>query len=179
FGGEESYGYLGSDAIRDKDANGAAVMFAEVAAYAKSVGKTLPELMDYIYSEFGYYLELGKSLTLEGADGAAKIQALANSYASNPPDVVDGSPVLRVRDFSKQDLFDQEGDLIPKEKMLFVDLEDGRSFAVRPSGTEPKIKFYLFGRAAPGGGLDEAKQAVGDGLAGLWKWIEADAATRA
>ncbi|WAC18364.1 phospho-sugar mutase [Luteolibacter sp. SL250] len=179
FGGEESYGYLGSDAIRDKDANGAAVMFAEVAAYAKSVGKTLPELMDDIYSEFGYYLELGKSLTLEGADGAAKIQALANSYASNPPEVVDGSAVLRVRDFSKQDLFDQEGDLIPKEKMLFVDLEDGRSFAVRPSGTEPKIKFYLFGKAAPGGDLGATKQAVGDGLAGLWKWIEADAATRA
>ncbi|MBX3742661.1 MAG: phospho-sugar mutase [Akkermansiaceae bacterium] len=178
FGGEESYGYLGSDAIRDKDANGAAVMFAEVAAYAKSVGKTLPELMDDIYSEFGYHLEIGKSLTLEGADGAAKIQSLANSYASNPPEVVDGSPVLRVRDFSKQDLYDQEGDLIPKEKMLFVDLEDGRSFAVRPSGTEPKIKFYLFGKAAPGGDLDVAKQAVGDGLAGLWKWIEADAATR-
>lgn len=178
FGGEESYGYLGSDAIRDKDANGAAVMFAEVAAYAKSVGKTLPELMDAIYTEFGYHLELGKSLTLEGADGAAKIQALANSYAENPPEVVDGSPVLRVRDFAKQDLYDQEGDLIPKEKMLFVDLEDGRSFAVRPSGTEPKIKFYLFGKALPGGDLAETKRSVGDGLTGLWKWIESDAATR-
>ncbi len=178
FGGEESYGYLGSDAIRDKDANGAAVMFAEVAAYAKSVGKTLPELMDNIYTEYGYHLELGKSLTLEGADGAAKIQALANSYAENPPEVVDGSSVLRVRDFAKQDLYDQEGDLIPKEKMLFVDLEDGRSFAVRPSGTEPKIKFYLFGKAAPGGDLATAKNEVRDGLASLWQWIEADAATR-
>lgn len=179
FGGEESYGYLGSDAIRDKDANGAAVMFAEVAAYAKSIGKTLPELMDDIYSEFGYYSELGKSLTLEGADGAAKIQQLANSYASNPPDVVDGSSVVRVRDFSKDDLFDQEGDLVPKEKMLFVDLEDGRSFAVRPSGTEPKIKFYLFGKALPGGDLEATKTAVQNGLASLWQWIEADAATRA
>jgi len=178
FGGEASYGYLGSDAIRDKDANGAAVMFAEVAAYAKSVGKTLPELMDNIYTEYGYHLELGKSLTLEGADGAAKIQALANSYAENPPEVVDGSSVLRVRDFAKQDLYDQEGDLIPKEKMLFVDLEDGRSFAVRPSGTEPKIKFYLFGKAAPGGDLATAKNEVRDGLASLWQWIEADAATR-
>ncbi|HVJ45275.1 MAG TPA: phospho-sugar mutase, partial [Luteolibacter sp.] len=178
FGGEESYGYLGSDAIRDKDANGAAVMFAEVAAYAKSVGKTLPELMDDVYTEYGYHLEVGKSLTLEGADGAAKIQALANSYASNPPEVVDGSPVLRVRDFAKQDLYDQEGDLIPKEKMLFVDLEDGRSFAVRPSGTEPKIKFYLFGKAAPGGDLAATKKQVTDGLASLWRWIEADAATR-
>jgi phosphoglucomutase len=178
FGGEESYGYLGSDAIRDKDANGATLIFAEVAAYAKSIGKTLPELLDDIYAEFGYYLELGKSLVMEGADGAAKIQALANSYAENPPSEVDGSAVLRVRDFSKQDLYDQEGDLVPKEKMLFVDLEDGRSFAVRPSGTEPKIKFYLFGKSAPGGDLAAAKSAVSAGLANLWKWIEADAASR-
>jgi phosphoglucomutase len=178
FGGEESYGYLGSDAIRDKDANGATLMFAEVAAYAKSVGKTLPELMDAIYTEYGYYLEIGKSLVMEGADGAAKIQALANSYAEKPPTEVDSSAVLRVRDFAKQDLFDQEGDLLPKEKMLFVDLEDGRSFAVRPSGTEPKIKFYLFGKHAPGGDLSTAKQTVKTGLANLWSWIEADAAAR-
>jgi len=178
FGGEESYGYLGSDAVRDKDANGAALMFAEVAAYAKSVGKTLPELMDDVYAQFGYYLEMGKSLVMEGADGAAKIQALANSYAANPPTFVDGSAVLRIRDFAKQDLFDQEGDLLPKEKMLFVDLEDGRSFAVRPSGTEPKIKYYLFGKHAPGGDLAEAKSSVAGGLASLWQWIEADAAQR-
>ncbi len=178
FGGEESYGYLGSDAVRDKDANGATLMFAEVAAYAKSVGKTLTELMDDVYTEYGYYLEIGKSLVMEGADGAAKIAALANSYAENPPTEVDGSAVLRVRDFAKQDLFDQEGDMLPKEKMLFVDLEDGRSFAVRPSGTEPKIKFYLFGKHAPGGDLSAAKDHVKSGLANLWSWIEADAAKR-
>ena len=178
FGGEESYGYLGSDAIRDKDANGATLMFAEVAAYAKSVGKTLTELMDDVYTEYGYYLEIGKSLVMEGADGAAKIAALANSYAENPPTEVDGSAVLRIRDFAKQDLFDQEGDLLPKEKMLFVDLEDGRSFAVRPSGTEPKIKFYLFGKHAPGGDLSANKAAVKNGLATLWSWIEADAKKR-
>jgi len=178
FGGEESYGYLGSDAVRDKDANGATLMFAEVAAYAKSVHKTIPELMDDIYTEFGYYLELGKSLVMEGADGAARIQALANSYAENPPTEVDGSAVLRVRDFAKQDLFDQEGDMLPKEKMLFVDLEDGRSFAVRPSGTEPKIKFYLFGKSAPGGDLAKSKEAVSEGLSSLWTWIAADATGR-
>ncbi len=178
FGGEESYGYLGSDAVRDKDANGAALMFAEIAAYAKSIGRTIPELMDGIYAEFGYHLEIGKSLVMEGADGAAKIQALANSYAENPPTEVDGSAVVRVRDFAKQDLYDQEGDLLPKEKMLFVDLEDGRSFAVRPSGTEPKIKFYLFGKAAPGGELTESKNQVRASLASLWAWIESDAARR-
>jgi phosphoglucomutase len=178
FGGEESYGYLGSDAVRDKDANGATLMFAEVAAYAKSVGKTLPELMDDIYTEYGYHLEIGKSLVMEGADGAAKIQALANSYAENPPKTVDGAAVVRVRDFAKHELFDQEGDLLPKEKMLFVDLEDGRSFAVRPSGTEPKIKFYLFGKHAANADLALAKTAVQTGLSTLWAWIEKDAAAR-
>lgn len=178
FGGEESYGYLGSDAIRDKDANGATLMFAEVAAYAKSIGKTLIELLDDIYTEFGYYLEIGKSLVMEGADGASKIQALANSYAENPPAEVDGSAVTRVRDFAKHDIFDQEGDLIPKEKMLFVDLADGRSFAVRPSGTEPKIKFYLFAKSAPGVDLSESKAFVKTGLANLWAWIERDAKRR-
>jgi phosphoglucomutase len=178
FGGEESYGYLGSDSVRDKDANGATLMFAEVAAYAKSIGLTITELLDGIYAEFGYHMEIGKSLVMEGADGAAKIQTLANSYAGNPPTSVDGSAVLRVRDFAQHDIYDQEGDLLPKEKMLFVDLADGRSFAVRPSGTEPKIKFYLFGKAAPGGDLPAAKAAVRDALATLWSWIEADAAQR-
>ncbi len=164
--------------MRDKDANGATLMFAEVAAYAKSLGKTIPTLLDEVYAGFGYYLEIGRSLVMEGADGAAKIQALANSYADQPPAEVDGSAVVRVRDFAKQDLFDQEGDLLPKEKMLFVDLDDGRSFAVRPSGTEPKIKFYLFGKAAPGGDLTTDKAAVRASLDNLWKWIETDAAKR-
>ena len=178
FGGEESYGYLGSDSVRDKDANGATLMFAEVAAYAKSLGRTIPDLIDDIYREYGYHLEAGKSVVMEGADGAAKIQALADSYANNPPSIVDGSPVLRTRDFSRQDLYDQEGDLIPKEKMLFIDLEDGRSFAVRPSGTEPKIKFYLFGKAAPSPDLEGARAKVSAALDSLWSWIEADAAKR-
>jgi phosphoglucomutase len=178
FGGEESYGYLGSDAVRDKDANGATLMFAEVAAYAKSVGKTLTELLDDIYNEFGYYMEIGKSLTMEGADGAARIQALAGSYANNPPQEVDDSEVIRFRDFSAQDIFDQEGDLLPKEKMLFFDLADGRSFAVRPSGTEPKIKFYLFGKSDAGDDLAQTKTEVAENLASLWRWIEADAMGR-
>jgi phosphoglucomutase len=135
-------------------------------------------LLDDIYREYGYHLEAGKSVVMEGADGAAKIQALADSYANNPPSIVDGSLVLRTRDFSRQDLYDQEGDLIPKEKMLFIDLEDGRSFAVRPSGTEPKIKFYLFGKAAPSPDLEGARAKVSAGLDSLWSWIEADAAKR-
>ena len=180
FGGEESYGYLGSDAVRDKDANGATLILAEVAAYAKSTGTNLPDMMDELYREFGYHLEIGKSLVMEGADGADKIQAIATSFAANPPTKVDGSAVTRVRDFAKQDIFDQEGDLLPKEKMIFIDLEDGRSFAVRPSGTEPKIKFYLFGSAAPGTtDLAADKSQVRQSLEALWQHLEADATTRA
>lgn len=178
FGGEESYGYLGCDFVRDKDANGAAVMFAEVAAYAKSEGATLPDLLDRIYEEFGYHEERGKAMVMEGADGAAKIQKLAKSFSEHPPKELDGVTVDRVRDFSRQTIFDEEGDELPKEGMLFVDLADGRSFAVRPSGTEPKIKFYLFGKASPSTALVDAKAKVGQSLDELWSAIEKDAESR-
>ncbi|MBT8044756.1 MAG: phospho-sugar mutase [Verrucomicrobiae bacterium] len=178
FGGEESYGYLGTDTIRDKDGNGAAVMFAELAAYAKNAGKSLAALMDDIYKEFGYYLEVGKALVMEGADGAAQIKALARSYSENPPTEIDGAAVSRVRDFSKDDFEDAEGDAIPKEGMLIIDLVDGRSCAVRPSGTEPKIKYYLFGTDEPTDDLPASKTKVAAGLESLWSALESDAKQR-
>jgi phosphoglucomutase len=178
FGGEESYGYLGADFVRDKDANGAAVMFAEMAAYAATLGKTVVDVLADVHAEFGYHLERGQALVMEGADGAARIRALADSFSDDPPATVDGAEVTRVRDFWRQTIHDQEGDELPKEKMLILDLADGRSFAVRPSGTEPKIKFYLFGAAQPGGELAAARQRVAAGLDALWTWIEADAARR-
>jgi phosphoglucomutase len=150
FGGEESYGYLGADFLRDKDGNGAVVMFAEVAAYAKSRGETVVELLDQLYCEHGVYLEGQHAETLTGADGAAQIQKLAQSYVDHPPTEMDGAGVLRIRDFANENYVDEEGDEIPKEKMVFVDLDDGRAFAVRPSGTEPKIKYYIYYRPHPG-----------------------------
>lgn len=178
FGGEESYGYLGTDSIRDKDGNGAAVMFAELAAYASSEGKTIAALMDDLYAEYGYHLEVGKALVMEGADGAARIKALSASYSGNPPTEVDGAAVSRVRDFSKDDFEDAEGDTLPREGMLIIDLEDGRSCAVRPSGTEPKIKYYLFGKDAPCDDLPASKARVAGGLESLWVALEADARQR-
>ncbi len=178
FGGEESYGYLGTDTIRDKDGNGAAVMFAELAAYARSEGKSLAALMDELYSEFGYHLELGKALVMEGADGAARIKALADSYSANPPTELDGAAVTRVRDFSKGDHEDAEGDALPKEGMIIIELADGRSCAVRPSGTEPKIKYYLFGKDAPTEELQASKAKVARALDGLWSALESDAEQR-
>jgi len=181
FGGEESYGYSGSDFIRDKDANSATVMFCELAAYAKSRGITLDVLLDEIYAEFGYYVEQNGNLVFEGAEGAAKIKHLAESYAANPPQTLDGCAVTRVTNFGTQEIRDVEGDLIPKEAMLIFTLADGRRVAVRPSGTEPKIKFYLFGRRDPGFAKEELpaiKQEVRASLNRLWEELQTDAAKR-
>ena len=181
FGGEESYGYLGADFLRDKDGNGAVVMFAEVAAYAKSQGQTPVELLDELFYEFGVFLEGQHAEVLAGADGAAQIQALAKDYSENPPKEADGAAVTNVRDFSNDDFIDEEGDEIPKEKMLIVDLADGRAFAMRPSGTEPKIKFYIYQRPEPGSdptiapeGLADAKVAAQTTFDSLKSWIVGD-----
>jgi len=181
FGGEESYGYSGADFVRDKDGNGAVVMFAEVAAYAKSKGLTLAGLLDEIYAQFGFYTEQGQSLTMEGAEGAAQIQRLVGSYASSPPLVLDGSQVVSTINFATEELIDSEGDKLPAEKMLMISLADGRRAAVRPSGTEPKIKFYLFAHRTPAGGakfsgeeLHTVKEEVLSSVDKLWSAIKDD-----
>jgi phosphoglucomutase len=184
-GGEESYGYSAADFVRDKDGNGSAVVFAEVAAYAKSRGFTLIELLDEVYAAYGFYLERNGSLTFEGADGAAKIQRLVESYAGQPPAEADGSAVNGTRNFATEDFKDSEGDALPKEKMLMFDLADGRRVAVRPSGTEPKIKFYMFARRAPeaeksftADELATIKAEVKASLEQLWTWIQQDVERR-
>jgi len=171
FGGEESYGYLGSDFVRDKDGNASAVMFAELAAYAMSKGTTIAGLRDQIWGEYGVHLEDGKSLVMEGGEGARKIAALVKSYSVDPPVIVDGSDAIAVRDYARGGFYDQEGDELPEASMLFVDLADGRRFAVRPSGTEPKIKYYLFGKG-------ENKDGVQKSLDALWEALEEDAYQR-
>ena len=185
FGGEESYGYSGADFCRDKDANGATVMFCEVAAYAKARGLTLDALLDEIYAEFGFYLEQNGNLTFEGAEGAAKIKRLAESYAAQPPATLDGVAVTGAINYAAQEIHDVEGDLIPKEAMLIFALADGRRVAVRPSGTEPKIKFYLFGRREPEAGktfsreeLGAIKTEVRASLDRLWAELQADVERR-
>jgi phosphoglucomutase len=180
FGGEESYGYGGADFVRDKDANGATIMFAEVAAYAKSLGLTLDQLLDRIYLEYGYYLEKNGSLSFEGAEGADKIRRLAESYNANPPSEIDGSKVVGVRDFAAGGIKDSEGATLPKEKMTMFELADARRIAVRPSGTEPKIKFYMFGRNAGVAvdTLDDAKKDLAASLDRLWAWVQKDVKKR-
>jgi len=187
FGGEESYGYSGADFVRDKDGNGAVIMFCEVAAYAKSRGQTVDQLLDEIYSQFGYFAEKTSSLVFEGAEGANKIASLMKSYTTDPVREILGSKVANIRNFETDEIRDVEGDLIPKTKMLMFELEDpagaGR-IAVRPSGTEPKIKYYLFARRQPksekftDADLDRIKVKVEKHLENLWTWLRKDAESR-
>ena len=187
FGGEESYGYSGADFVRDKDGNGAVIMFCEVAAYAKAHGKAVDELLDDIYSEFGYFAEKSGSLVFEGAEGATEIASLIKTYATDPFQEVLGSRVTNIRNFETDEIKDVEGDQIPKEKMLMFELQDpagaGR-IAVRPSGTEPKIKYYLFAHRRPESGkfnsaeLNQIKMEVKEKLDRLWDWLQKDAQSR-
>jgi len=184
FGGEESYGYSGADFVRDKDGNGAVIMFCEVAAYAKSRGKTVDELLDEIYSQFGYFAEKTSSLVFEGAEGANKIASLMKSYTADPVREINRLKVVNFKNFETDEIRDVEGDLIPKTKMLMLELEDGTRIAVRPSGTEPKIKYYLFARRRPksekfiDADLDRIKAEVEKHLEDLWKWLRTGAESR-
>jgi phosphoglucomutase len=184
YGGEESYGYSGADFVRDKDGNGAVIMFCEVAAYAKSRGQTVDQLLDEIYSQFGYFAEKTSSLVFEGAEGANKIASLMKSYAADSVREILGLRVANIRNFETDAIRDVEGDLIPNTKMWMFDLEDGTRIAVRPSGTEPKIKYYLFAHRQPdserftSADLDRIKAAVEKQLEDLWNWLRKDAESR-
>ena len=184
FGGEESYGYSGADFVRDKDGNGAVIMFCEVAAYAKSRGQTVDQLLDEIYSQFGYFAEKTSSLVFEGAEGANKIASLMKSYTTDPVREIHRLKVANFKNFETDEIRDVEGEPIPKTKMLMLELEDGTRIAVRPSGTEPKIKYYLFARRRPEGGkftgadLDRIKAEVEKHLENLWNWLQTGAESR-
>jgi phosphoglucomutase len=184
FGGEESYGYSGADFIRDKDGNGAVIMFCELAAYTKARSQTIDELLDEIFAAFGYFAEKNGSLAFEGAEGANEIARLVESYATNPFSDVLGVHVKRVKNFETDTIKDVEGDEIPKEKMSIFELEDGTRIAVRPSGTEPKIKYYLFAQRRPKRGqfdsaeLSQIKEETGQRLDQIWDWLQKDAQAR-
>jgi phosphoglucomutase len=184
FGSEESYGYSGADFVRDKDGNAGAIMFCEMAAYARLRGRTIDQLLDEAFTGFGYFEEKNVSIYFEGAEGADKIARLLESYAKNPPKEIAGLKVTGIIDFEKHTIRDVEGDVIPKQKMTIFELADKTRIAVRGSGTEPKIKYYLFGRRLPETGkfteeeLAAAKKEVGQRLEQICAFIEKDAHAR-
>lgn len=165
FGFEESYGYLVKSFARDKDSVQATVLLAEVAAYYKSLGKTLYDGLQELFEQYGYFVENTKSLTFAGVDGAEKITALMNKFRAETPAEFGGVQVAKVEDFSLQTETDTTTGAVtpmtlPKANVVKYWLADGSWVAVRPSGTEPKIKFYVGTKGA-------TAQAAADELAAI------------
>jgi phosphoglucomutase len=148
FGGEESYGYLPVTFVRDKDAISACYFFCEMADWLSSQGRTLRDFLDEIYIQFGLYLEDLSSLTLKGIDGMEQIKKIMSSFRENPPTSFAGTKVVRLDDIKNLVRLDMitgtkskiEG--LPVSDVIQFFLEDGTKLTIRPSGTEPKIKFY-------------------------------------
>lgn len=150
-GGEESYGYLIGDEVRDKDAVASSVMIAEMATWAKSQGKSVFELLLSIYKEYGVYLESLKSITRKGLKGADEIKKMMEDFRNSPPSELAGSKVVASIDYQSGIKKNEDGSEetvdFPKSNVLQFLTEDATKVSVRPSGTEPKIKFYFSVRA--------------------------------
>ncbi len=162
FGFEESYGYLLGDFVRDKDAVSTCAIIAEVAALCKNKGITLIDYLDEIYKKYGFYLEGLRSLTLKGKEGVEQIQKIITHFRDSPPDRINNSKVIRIRDVylgKTTDLTNgkEEPLDLPKSNVLTFYLEDNSKVTIRPSGTEPKIKFYFSIIKSNVDNLDNAK----------------------
>jgi phosphoglucomutase len=169
-GGEESYGFLMDSFVRDKDAVISCCLAAEMVAYYKAQGSSVVAALDGIFSRHGVYHETLADITLPGKEGAEKIAAMMAGLRRQPPREIDGMPVQKLRDFDKrQDFQATQGDFkaaesipLPQSNVLQFILNDGTKISVRPSGTEPKIKFYvsvkdLSGKGKSGAALNEVK----------------------
>ena len=178
LGCEESYGCLSSDLVRDKDANSAVLMICELAAYMKSQGKTLGDFRDSLYSRYGFFGEDILNIYYEGASGEQKINNILASYKCSKPTTVCGAKVLKFMDFSTDTIVDSDGCTVPAQDFFFVTLENGCSYAVRASGTEPKIKFYLFSEAKSSGNIEQTKSEVKNKLSTLKDFLKNDADSR-
>ncbi|HGH8886980.1 TPA: phospho-sugar mutase [Streptococcus pyogenes] len=161
FGFEESFGYLIKPFVRDKDAIQAVLLVAEIAAYYRSRGLTLADGIDEIHKEYGYFAEKTISVTLSGVDGAAEIKKIMNKFRENGPKQFNNTDIVLLEDFQKQTATKNDGTIsnltTPPSNVLKYTLADDSWIAVRPSGTEPKIKFYI---ATIGDTLDIAQEKI-------------------
>ncbi len=181
FGTEESYGYLPNDYVRDKDGNAACLMFAELCAWVAAKGLTVPEYLDQVYLKYGFYLEDTINIYYEGASGSAKIRRILDTYRTSRPSAFGDVKVSGFQDFGRETILDADGDEIPKQDLYIVTLANGYRFAARGSGTEPKMKFYLFAsdKVAGEAELPGVKARVRAELDRLKRLIEEDARRRA
>lgn len=147
-GGEESYGFLAEDFVRDKDAVSACSLLAEICAWAKDQGKTLYDVLMDIYVEYGFSKETTVNVVKPGKSGADEIKAMMDNFRANPPKEIGSSPVKLIKDYKTLKMIDAQGnavdlDMPETSNVLQYFTEDGTKISVRPSGTEPKIKFYI------------------------------------
>lgn len=147
-GGEESYGFLAEDFVRDKDAVSACSLLAEICAWAKDQGKTLYDVLMDIYVEYGFSKETTVNVVKPGKSGAEEIKAMMDNFRANPPKEIGGSKVCVVKDYKTLEMTGADGkvnklDMPEPSNVLQYFTEDGTKISVRPSGTEPKIKFYI------------------------------------
>lgn len=166
-GGEESYGYLTGDFVRDKDAVSASVLVAEAMAWAKGQGLSLWQLLEVIYRKYGYYKEGMVYITKQGKEGAEAIAKMMSDMRSNPPKKLGSSAVVTIKDYQLREETDLKSGAkkpidLPVSNVLQFITEDGSKVSVRPSGTEPKIKFYFGVREplAEGADIDKADKAA-------------------
>ncbi|HEO0127447.1 TPA: phospho-sugar mutase [Streptococcus agalactiae] len=161
FGFEESFGYLIKPFVRDKDAIQAVLLVAEIAAYYRSRGLTLADGIDEIYKEYGYFAEKTISVTLSGVDGATEIKKIMDKFRENGPKQFNNTDIVLLEDFQKQTATKNDGTIsnltTPPSNVLKYTLADDSWIAVRPSGTEPKIKFYI---ATVGNDLADAETKI-------------------
>jgi phosphoglucomutase len=147
-GGEESYGYLAGEFVRDKDAVISCALLAEVTAFAKHQGNSLFDRLIDIYVEHGFYKERLMSIVKKGKEGEEEIKQMMDKFRNNPPDTINGEEIMLIHDYQKQKTDDILSQLrysidLPKSNVLQYILRDGSQISIRPSGTEPKIKFYF------------------------------------
>lgn len=169
-GGEESYGFLAGDFVRDKDSVSACMLFAEMAAWAKDNGKTVYQLLQDIYLEYGYSKEVGVSLVRKGKEGAEEIEAMMRNFRNNPLTQIAGSNVTLLKDFASLEAKDFDSNetislsMPTTSNVLQYYTEDGTKLSIRPSGTEPKIKFYIDvkGKADTREALKQAEESANE-----------------
>ena len=180
LGAEESYGYLPLDIVRDKDGNASALAIAELFAFLKS-SKTEPlQFLDSLYKKYGYHEEVTENLYFEGAEVSETIKKLAASYRTQKLKSIAGQKVIKIKDFLEKGYIDEDEEELPQENFLMLELENGFSVAIRPSGTEPKIKYYLFGRGEKNSpDLGKSKDEVSAKIKEISEWLVSDAKERA
>ncbi len=147
-GGEESYGFLSADWVRDKDAIMTSCQIAELQEYAAMNGKTLMDILEMLYEKYGYFLEDQKSISMTGIEGMENMKKLMDNYRNNPPEMINNIPVVKILDYQISKAKNIKNNSIdnidlPKSNVLQFILEDDTKITIRPSGTEPKIKYYF------------------------------------